>query len=114
MSIDTEKEMFELIARRMKAMADPARLLILHRLCDGERNVTELVGETRLSQANVSKHLRVLSTEGLVDRRRNHRNIFYSLKDDLPREVCKLVCNSLEGRASEEMDAIRSYWRDNE
>ena len=98
----------------MKAMADPTRLLILHCLCDGERNVTELVGETQLSQANVSKHLRVLSAEGLVDRRRNHRNIYYSLKDDLPREVCKLVCNSLEGRASEEMDAIRSYWRDNE
>ena len=114
MSVDAGKDTFALIARRMKAMADPTRLRILHCLCGGERNVTELVGETQLSQANVSKHLRVLSAEGLVDRRRNHRNIYYSLKDDLPREVCKLVCNSLEGRASEEMDAIRSYWRDNE
>ena len=114
MPVDAGTDAFILIARRMKALADPARLLILHRLCDGERNVSELVEETELSQTNVSKHLRVLSTEGLVERRRNHRNIYYSLKDDLPREVCKLVCNSLEGRASDEMDTIRSYWRDNE
>jgi DNA-binding transcriptional ArsR family regulator len=114
MPAPADRETFTLIARRMKAMADPARLLILHCLCGGERNVTELVGETRLTQANVSKHLRVLSAEGLLNRRRNHRNIYYSLKDDLPREVCRLVCESLEGSASEEMDTIRNYWRNNE
>jgi DNA-binding transcriptional ArsR family regulator len=59
-----------LIADRFKVLAEPARLEILNRLRSGERSVTELVAETGLGQANLSKHLQLLHTHGFVARRK--------------------------------------------
>lgn len=102
---------FQLISQRLKALADPSRLSILHALCEREKNVSELVGTTGLTQANVSKHLRILRDEGLVSYRRDHRKIFYDLASDLPEEICSLVCRSLEERATMNKKILESYWR---
>src|SRR4030042_5733017 len=56
------------IADRLKAMADPMRLRILHLLQDGERCVNDILGKVGGSQANVSKHLSVLRRAGLGER----------------------------------------------
>jgi DNA-binding transcriptional ArsR family regulator len=98
-----------LIAKRMKAMAEPARLIILHSLCTGEKNVSELVEETGFSQSNISKHLRVLRDESLVRHRRERRHIYYSLTDNLSEEICNLISCSLEYRAQQEQQAISAY-----
>jgi DNA-binding transcriptional ArsR family regulator len=98
-----------LISRRLKAMADPSRLAILHILCDGERNVSELVSETGLTQANISKHLRILREEGLVSFRKQQKNIYYGLSSGLPEAVCGLVCRSLEEQASSERVILEKY-----
>jgi DNA-binding transcriptional ArsR family regulator len=98
-----------LISRRLKAMADPSRLTILQILCAGERNVSELVSETRLSQANISKHLRILREEGLVSFRRVRKNIYYGLSSELPEAVCDLVCHSLEEQANSERMMLERY-----
>lgn len=102
---------YQLISRRLKALADPSRLAILHTLCEGERNVSDLVELTGLSQANVSKHLRILREEGLVSNRREEKKIFYGLASELPKEVCILVCHSLEERANKEIQTLEGYWR---
>jgi DNA-binding transcriptional ArsR family regulator len=100
---------FELISRRLKALADPSRLAILHILCGGENNVSELVAKTGFNQANVSKHLRVLREEGLVTFRRSQRNIYYSLAGNFTENVCDLVCRSLEERASNDREILERY-----
>ncbi len=102
---------FTRIARRLKAMAEPSRLSIMQKLCDREMNVTELVDSTGFSQANVSKHLRILRTEELVDYRRENKKIYYSLKNDMPREVCNIICRSLEDELSSEAKILKKYWR---
>jgi DNA-binding transcriptional ArsR family regulator len=100
---------FELISRRLKALADPSRLAILHVLCGGENNVTELVDKTGFTQANVSKHLRVLREEGLVTFRRYRRNVYYTLADNMTEDVCDLVCRSLEDRASIDRERLKLF-----
>lgn len=50
-------QVLALVAERFKALAEPARLEILNCLRSREMTVTELVEETGLGQANVSKHL---------------------------------------------------------
>ena len=105
------EQSFRLIAKRLKAIADPSRLAILHVLFDGEKNVTELVGMTGLTQANVSKHLRILREEGLVSCRRDHRRIFYYLANELHKDICSLVCRSLEECATMNKEILESYWR---
>lgn len=48
------------------ALADPTRRAILARLVQGEASVTELAKPFAISQAAVSKHLKLLERAGLV------------------------------------------------
>ena len=54
----------------LKALADPTRLKILEYLKNGERCICEIIPYTGKSQPNVSQHLKVLKTAGLVDVRK--------------------------------------------
>lgn len=59
------------------AIAEPRRRDILHYLEPGERRVGDIVAALGLAQPSVSKHLRVLRDVGLVDARRDGRQILY-------------------------------------
>ena len=59
------------------AIAEPRRRDILEYLALRERPVGDIVVELQLAQPSVSKHLRVLREVGLVDVRRNGRNVLY-------------------------------------
>lgn len=107
--ISTKAVPFELVARRLKAMADPSRLAVLYGLCDGEKCVTELMHATNLSQTNVSKHLRILKNESLVVARRNHRHVFYLLSSRVPEEICTLICKSIRERTTGERRLLDRY-----
>ena len=85
-----------LVAERFRALAEPARLQILNCLRAGERTVTELVTETALGQANVSKHLQLLHSLGFVTRRKEGLFVYYLLADKSVFQLCDLVCGRLE------------------
>jgi DNA-binding transcriptional ArsR family regulator len=56
----------ESVARRLKAVADPTRLAILHSLAASPSTVGELALVFRLAQPTVSMHVKVLRQNGLV------------------------------------------------
>jgi DNA-binding transcriptional ArsR family regulator len=56
----------ESVARRLKAMADPTRLALLHSLASAPSSVGELAMLFRLAQPTVSMHVKVLRESGLV------------------------------------------------
>ena len=85
-----------LVADRLKVLAEPARLEILDCLRERERTVSEIVQRTGLGQANVSKHLQILHTHGLVSRRKDGQFVHYGLADRRVFELCALVCDSLD------------------
>lgn len=85
-----------LIAQRFRAMGEPMRLRLLMLLQDGERSVSELVSQLHTSQANISKHLQVLSACGLLHRRKRGLNVFYTIADPNIFNVCDMVCGSLK------------------
>jgi ArsR family transcriptional regulator, virulence genes transcriptional regulator len=66
-------------AELLSAMANPARLLILCSLVEGEKPVNELVAKCGISQSAVSQHLAKMRNLKLVTTRRNAQSIFYSL-----------------------------------
>ncbi|MDZ7859410.1 MAG: metalloregulator ArsR/SmtB family transcription factor [Candidatus Krumholzibacteriota bacterium] len=106
---------YDIMAKRLKALADSNRLRIIHSICDGEKNVTSLTNEIGLNQASISKHLRILREENLVVSRREHRKIFYSLSDNLPPKICKLVLESLKNSNRSDGDIIDNYsWQSKE
>ncbi|HET9385896.1 MAG TPA: metalloregulator ArsR/SmtB family transcription factor [Gemmatimonadales bacterium] len=61
------------------AVAEPRRREILDLLAKGERPVNDMVQRLRLSQPQVSKHLRVLREVGLVEVREDGRHRLYRL-----------------------------------
>ena len=89
-------EVLDLIADRFKVLAEPARLQLLSCLRNGERTVGDLVLETDLGQANVSKHLQLLHSLEFVHRRKEGLFVYYSLADDRVFELCDIMCGRLE------------------
>jgi DNA-binding transcriptional ArsR family regulator len=59
------------------AVAEPRRRAILDFLAASERPVSDIVEALAIAQPSVSKHLRVLRDVGLVDMRRDGRQVFY-------------------------------------
>jgi DNA-binding transcriptional ArsR family regulator len=100
------EQLLERVADRLKAMADPMRLRILHVLQDGERCVNDILGIVGGSQANVSKHLSVLRRAGLVECRREGVNMFYRIEDPTVFAICATVCDSLERQVKAEKREI--------
>ena len=72
------------------------RLRILQALESGELPVSEIVDALESSQPNISKHLQALLQGGLIRRRREGLNIFYSIADPMVFRLCELVCSSAE------------------
>lgn len=66
-------------AALLKALAHPARLLVLCRLVEGEASVGELQPLVDLSMSALSQHLAVLREMELVTTRRESQTIYYAL-----------------------------------
>ena len=71
----------ERASRVIRVLGHPLRLRLLELLEDGERNVTELVLATNVSQAMVSQQLRILRAEGVVGDRREGPRVFYRITE---------------------------------
>lgn len=71
----------DLVAKYFRGLGDPTRLRILELLRDRERSVGELVEQLGLAQSRVSNHLACLRWCGFVDSRREHRVVYYTIRD---------------------------------
>jgi DNA-binding transcriptional ArsR family regulator len=71
----------------LKALAHEARLVILCLLLEKELSVTEIEDILRMRQPAISQQLARLRADGLVDTRRDGKNIYYSLARTETREV---------------------------
>ena len=98
----------ELIAHRFKILSEPMRLRLLQQLMNGEMSVNELVGLVNTTQANISKHLGILSTAGLVSRRKVGVSILYRIADTSLFTICDLVCRSLQEQGAEVMHSLQN------
>ena len=73
------KELCKIHAEMCKVFSNPTRLEILNLLRDKEMSVTELIEKTKLSQANISQHLSIMKSKGIVISNRKGKNIYYKL-----------------------------------
>lgn len=96
-----------LVANRFKIMSEPLRLRILQILQEGAKNVGELTELCRTSQPNVSKHLKILQTGGLVSREQKGNVVIYSIADPSISTLCEVVCNSIEERLRDQVASFR-------
>jgi ArsR family transcriptional regulator len=85
-------------AEVLKTLASPRRIEILHVLARGPIEVGRLAELIGASQPNVSQHLAVLRTAGIVDAERDGREVRYRLTDPDVTVACALMRGVLERR----------------
>ena len=86
------------VADYFKVLSEVSRLEVLCVLKTGEQNVGEIVEATGLGQANVSKHLKVLTQAGIISRRTSGTSVYYRISDETTFALCELVCQRLVDR----------------
>ena len=84
-----------------------SRLKILYNLKTGEMTVTEIVETTGGSQSNVSKHLSLMLSHGMVGRRRKGTSAFYSIADPSVFDLCDNVCGGIENNLEARRQAFQ-------
>jgi len=76
-------------AQLFKALAHPTRLLIVEKLLEEEKCVSDIHELVDVSQPNISQHLNILRFSGIVDYRQEGNLRCYFLKE--PQRIKKLV-----------------------
>ena len=71
-----------------KALADETRQKIMSLCCCKWLSVGEIVEALHVSQPTVSHHLSILRSAGLVDSRREGKQVFYSLDQKKIADAC--------------------------
>jgi ArsR family transcriptional regulator len=90
-SLATTDEARSRTAAIARALADPKRLCVVERLADGERSVSELSRDVGCQVPNMSQHLAVLRSAGLVSTRRDGSTVFYRLADERVLDAYRLL-----------------------
>ncbi len=94
-------------AEMCKTISNPRRQAILDTIRGGELTVSELIEKTGISQANLSQHLAILRSKGVVKTRRDGNNIYYSISNIKIIEAYDLISEVLEDSTSLREKAIK-------
>jgi hypothetical protein len=91
------EEVFEKAAEIVSCHVGPDALAHHQRLCNGEKNVGELLAEIDTTQPNMSQHLNTLYLAGVLGKRREGVQIYYRIINDRVVTICRAsVCRASE------------------
>lgn len=92
MAMDSHTHLNRLLGA-LRAAAEPTRLRLLALLAESALTVSEITQILGQSQPRVSRHLKLLSDAGLVDRIREGNWIFYRMVDPDGTEIARLAAD---------------------
>ncbi len=95
------------VADYFKVLSELSRLQVLCSLKTGSKNVTEIMEETGLGQANVSKHLKILAQAGIVSRTPQGVSVYYEIVEPFIFELCELVGDRLSIRLAAQSQQLK-------
>jgi DNA-binding transcriptional ArsR family regulator len=87
------------VAQQFRVLGEPMRLKILQAICREPLTVTEIVEATGANQSNVSKHLSLLASAGIITRQKNGQFVYYGLTDPMTLKLCELVHGQVSDRS---------------
>ena len=99
------------VAAYFQVLSEPTRLQILNLLRSHERNVGELAQLCGFTAANVSRHMALMTQQGMVKRESRGTSVYYRIADQAVYALCDLVCGSI-ARQFERAEAGRALFRD--
>jgi len=95
-----ELETFRKHSEVLHVLSNPLRHELVHRLAESDRSASELVDITGASKSNISQHIALLRTYGLVEARRDGRSVSYCLTYPQLAEACRLIDQILLDQAN--------------
>ncbi len=91
----TEERVFESVAELFAVLSTPIRLKIISAVCNGEKNVSQLLSEIDTTQPNMSQHLNMLYRSGVLSKRREGTQMYYRLQSERVATLCRAVCTQV-------------------
>jgi DNA-binding transcriptional ArsR family regulator len=83
----SERARTDVLAKRLKALADPTRLAIIHALANGPMTVGEIARSFDLAQPTVSNHVKVLREAGVVTATRRANRVELEVQADAGKDL---------------------------
>ena len=102
---DVQDAVFDSVAELFGVLSTPIRLKIISALCNGEKNVSQLLQAIDTTQPNMSQHLSTLYRAGVLGRRREGTQIHYRLESERVATLCRAVCTQVAIEMDGEGDA---------
>jgi DNA-binding transcriptional ArsR family regulator len=91
----------ELIAGRLRVLAQPIRVRLIDELMAGTRTVREIADALGTTQQNISHHLGLLHQAGILTRRREGTRVRYELSDPFVIELFERAASSVSRQLGE-------------
>ncbi len=91
----SEERVFDSVAELFGVLSTPIRLKIISAVCNGEKNVSELLAEIDTTQPNMSQHLSTLYRSGVLAKRRDGTQMYYRLQSERVATLCRAVCTQV-------------------
>lgn len=88
-----ENEQIYAMSKLLKSMSHPIRLKILCLLQDNEMSVGDIREQVKTTNANVSQHLNILRSQGIIDYRKDANFIYNRINDPRIIELMKTMQN---------------------
>ena len=92
---DESETVFATAAELFGLLSTPIRLKIISSLCNGEKNVSQLLGDIDTTQPNMSQHLSTLYRAGVLGKRRDATQIYYRIESERAAMLCRAVCTQI-------------------
>ena len=94
----SQQKIFQMQCDICRALGHPLRMAIVDHLKDKETAAADLINALEISKANLSKHMSLLIQGGIVEARRDGRQIFYRLTDPDIQKACSIMSSILYRR----------------
>lgn len=92
---DDSDGVYDKAAELFAVLSTPIRLRIISALCQGEKNVGQLLDQIGVAQPNMSQHLNIMYRSGILGKRRQGAQMFYRIADETAVVVCRAVCTQV-------------------
>jgi DNA-binding transcriptional ArsR family regulator len=103
-----KKDFYLLHSEVCKTLANPKRQEILDNLRQKDMTVNKLVEKTGISQANLSQHLALMRSKGILSTRREGNNVYYSLSNAKIIKAFDLISEVLRDSLRTQSQTVKS------
>ena len=108
-SAKTSPTVLASVADYFKVLSEVSRLQILGCLKVGAMNGKEIMEQTGLGQANLSKHLKALTQAGILSRHPQGVSVYYEIADPMIFQLCELVCDRITEQVQQKAQEFAEF-----